>query len=1105
MDLLDLFAKITLDTSGYEKGLEKAVNASKNVEKAFAALNSPLDNLKAKLDLKPAFEQISNAANAVAHPIETFKTKLAEASTALETKRNKLMVLQSVYESTKKKVEELTAEFNKSAKENGVTSKETQELAKKLKDAEQAALTAKDELDDYAKSVKSTGDKSKEASEQSSKFANALKSGLGTAVKVSAVAIGVAATGVAALTKSAVDNFAEYEQLVGGVETLFKENSDTVQQYAANAFKTAGLSANEYMETVTSFSASLLQSLGGDTAAAAEVADRAITDMSDNANKMGTDMQMIQNAYQGFAKQNYTMLDNLKLGYGGTKEEMQRLLDDAEKFSGIKYDLSSYADIVEAIHVVQGELEISGRTAEEAAEIQKRTGREVLEQIGTTAKEASTTIQGSLSSMRSAWENLLTGIADENADFETLIDNFVESAATALDNLLPRVKTSLEGIGKLVTELSPIIAEAIPELVNDVLPSIIQAAVNLVTALVNALVDNGDMIANTALDIIDMLVQALVDNAYSVTNGAVTLIITLVNGISDRLPDLIPAAVQIILQIVKGLADNSGALIAAAGQLVVSLGVGLIEAIPELIPATWAICESIADGIVNYDWASVSEKAMNAFIDGYDKAQKKVQVGIDNLVSAITGNESLYGGDIANVDSNPIIDNMRKSADSYVENAKKVQEAFQTYYNDGKDILGRNQEDLSNTLDESIKDLEEQQKKYSDAISDMISKNNAAIAKATSAGGNLVASSTQKTGEKQKSVLVQNMEALERLYKQREITEDTYQKRRLEYLEKHRDTESDEWTKFYDQVQTYYEKLADTEQKAAEKAAQEREKNFRTILDAYSKQVEQLQNKIDSFAEKLTGAYKDFYTFETDEEGNVTSAYATDKMTQAGKQLEEYYNQLLKFQERGIGGDMISQLADFSQEEGLATLKYWNGLTDQEIKNLQAHYDKVANLSNKVSELLHSGEAESTAEAFANNIASAVENDAQFKAIGELMLSGIIDGLNNGAFDITEAANRIYGAFDGYFQSASTVTPPSYTPTIPNYTTAATFPAAERTSETALQKTAGDVPIQGESGINVTINIQEFNNYTEDDIDTLADKILIAIQEKVKQRRVVFS
>lgn len=1088
MDLLDLFAQITLDTSGYEKGLAQAENASKNVKKAFAALNSPLDNLKAKLDLKPAFEQISNAANAVAHPIETFKTKLAEASTALETKRNKLMVLQSVYESTKKKVEELTAEFNKSAKENGVTSKETQELAKKLKDAEQAASTAKDELDDYAKSVKSTGDKSKEASEQSSKFANALKSGLGTAVKVSAAAIGVAATGVAALTKSAVDNFAEYEQLVGGVETLFKKNSDTVQQYAANAFKTAGLSANEYMETVTSFSASLLQSLGGNTAAAAEVADRAITDMSDNANKMGTDMQMIQNAYQGFAKQNYTMLDNLKLGYGGTKEEMQRLLDTANEYNrqqGINtdYQIENYADIVEAIHAVQTEMGITG----------------------TTAAEAATTIQGSLSSMGAAWQNLVTGIADENADFETLIDNFVESAATALDNLLPRVKTSLEGIGKLVTELSPIIAEAIPELVNDVLPSIIQAAVNLVTALVNALVDNGDMIANTALDIIDMLVQALVDNAYSVTNGAVTLIITLVNGISDRLPDLIPAAVQIILQIVKGLADNSGALIAAAGQLVVSLGVGLIEAIPELIPATWAICESIADGIVNYDWASVSEKAMNAFIDGYDKAQKKVQVGIDNLVSAITGNESLYGGDIANVDSNPIIDNMRKSADSYVENAKKVQEAFQTYYNDGKDILGRNQEDLSNTLDESIKDLEEQQKKYSDAISDMISKNNAAIAKATSAGGNLVASSTQKTGEKQKSVLVQNMEALERLYKQREITEDTYQKRRLEYLEKHRDTESDEWTKFYDQVQTYYEKLADTEQKAAEKAAQEREKNFRTILDAYSKQVEQLQNKIDSFAEKLTGAYKDFYTFETDEEGNVTSAYATDKMTQAGKQLEEYYNQLLKFQERGIGGDMISQLADFSQEEGLATLKYWNGLTDQEIKNLQAHYDKVANLSNKVSELLHSGEAESTAEAFANNIASAVENDAQFKAIGELMLSGIIDGLNNGAFDITEAANRIYGAFDGYFQSASTVTPPSYTPTIPNYTTAATFPAAERTSETALQKTAGDVPIQGESGINVTINIQEFNNYTEDDIDTLADKILIAIQEKVKQRRVVFS
>ena len=184
-----------------------------------------------------------------------------------------------------------------------------------------------------------------------------------TVGKVTAVGLGVASTAVVALGKSAIGAYANYEQLVGGVETLFKDSADTVIKNASKAYRTAGLSANEYMETVTSFSASLLQSLGGDTVKASEMADMAITDMSDNANKMGTSMEMIQNAYNGFAKQNFTMLDNLKLGYGGTKEEMQRLLADAEKLSGIHYDISSFSDITEAIHVIQTELDITGTTA----------------------------------------------------------------------------------------------------------------------------------------------------------------------------------------------------------------------------------------------------------------------------------------------------------------------------------------------------------------------------------------------------------------------------------------------------------------------------------------------------------------------------------------------------------------------------------------------------------------------------------------------------------------------------------------------------------------------------------------------------------------------
>ncbi len=233
-------------------------------------------------------------------------------------------------------------------------------------------------------------------------------------------AIGAAATAITTITTSAVNSFADYEQLTGGIETLFKDSADAALSYATQAYKTAGLSANDYMETVTSFSASLLQSLEGDTEAAVKYADMAITDMSDNANKMGTDMSLIQNAYQGFAKANYTMLDNLKLGYGGTKEEMQRLLEDAQAISGIEYDISSYADVVDAIHVIQNEMGITG----------------------TTAKEASSTISGSIATMKAAWSNLLVAMANDNMPFEQYVNDFVSSVSTVMDNLLPRISSA---------------------------------------------------------------------------------------------------------------------------------------------------------------------------------------------------------------------------------------------------------------------------------------------------------------------------------------------------------------------------------------------------------------------------------------------------------------------------------------------------------------------------------------------------------------------------------------------------------------------------------------------------------------------------------------
>lgn len=312
------------------------------------------------------------------------------------------------------------------------------------------------------------------AAEKTNSFSSKLKSGLGGAAKVAAAGVAAVTTAVVGLAKKSVEAYADYEQLVGGVETLFKDNADAVIKYAENAYKTAGLSANQYMETVTSFSASLLQSLGGDTEAAASVADVAITDMADNANKMGTSMESIQNAYQGFAKANYTMLDNLKLGYGGTKEEMERLIADANRVkeaNGEMADLSidSFADITEAIHIIQSEMGITGATA----------------------AEASSTISGSVASMKAAWQNLLTGLANGNADINTLLNDFLESVKTVGENILPVIKTAVENILQLLEENGPemlakgvvLIAklglgliQAIPELVARI-PEIVRAIV----------------------------------------------------------------------------------------------------------------------------------------------------------------------------------------------------------------------------------------------------------------------------------------------------------------------------------------------------------------------------------------------------------------------------------------------------------------------------------------------------------------------------------------------------------------------------------------------------------------------------------------------------
>lgn len=370
-----------------------------------------------------------------------------------------------------------------------------------------------------------------DASASGQKLASGFGKVMATVAKVGVVAVSTAAAGITALTKSAISNYAEYEQLVGGVETLFKDSSNKVMRYAMNAYKTAGLSANQYMETVTSFSASLLQGLGGDTEKAAQIADQAIVDMADNANKMGTSIELIQNAYQGFAKQNYTMLDNLKLGYGGTASEMARLIND----SGVLGDTIevtantvnsvSFDKIIEAIHVVQTRMGITG----------------------TTAKEAATTIQGSISQMKASWKNLVTGMADSKQDFNQLMNDFVDSFVNAADNIVPRILETLprviQGLSKLVRSMVPYVGPILQEL----LPAILDGA----TMLLEEVVDN-------LPGIFEALFGPIGKEFGQVISDALRTIVPAITGFAQ---DVLP----ILANAIKFISENFDTLIKVIG------------------------------------------------------------------------------------------------------------------------------------------------------------------------------------------------------------------------------------------------------------------------------------------------------------------------------------------------------------------------------------------------------------------------------------------------------------------------------------------------------------------------------------------------------------
>ena len=788
-----------------------------------------------------------------------------------------------------------------------------------------------------------------------------------SAISKAALAVtGAAATAVSALAKSAVDGYAEYEQLVGGVETLFKDSADVIQGYADEAYKTAGMSANAYMETVTGFSASLLQGLGGDTAKAAEIANQAVIDMSDNANKMGTDMSLIQNAYQGFAKQNYTMLDNLKLGYGGTQSEMARLINDSGvlgdsmKVTAETVNSVSFDKIIEAIHVVQTEMGITG----------------------TTAKEASTTIHGSITSMKGAWENFMVGLADPTQDFDRLVSNLVDSVITVSENLMPRIMAVLPQMATGITELAGELLPLIPETLNAMLPGVLEGANNLVSALLDTISSIADtaipIIADTADDIISTLITGLVeavpnlaaeaaelcvalvyavrDNSEIITQGAIDIVVSLAEAISDNLDELIPAAVDAVIKIAETLLDpeNIDRLITAAEDIIKALAKGLADSLPllvaeapkivsELVNAVCELvdmmnevgvtfCSAVADEIVHHDWASTAETMLNNLADAIDNAQKNVMLGIDNLLGG-----DVYGGDINNVGSTDMVGYMRDGIDDTVQmiedGQKSVAEAYDKGMQEINELYGNSVEDK--TGEEWLK-AEAEREANARAILAREKKRAEEWKQAQIDAGNEIASGNEEeaasisqsallTGDALKAAVTQIDNAYDL---GRYSSEKAYWADRLALLEANRNEEDQAWIKYYSQTKEHYEKAVENEAKEAQKAVKEQENALKNSIEDKFRELEteQLQKGYDdswlleqerAFLETLdhnSETYKDYNLKLLKEQKSYNDKALKETENAAKKQqdaLEKSFDSIVK--SRDSLASSLSQKGDIFQ------------------------------------------------------------------------------------------------------------------------------------------------------------------------------------------------
>lgn len=982
-----------------------------------------------------ADDQASDTINKVTNLSKTATNTFSGFANETQTLTNKIAAMSGGFDVTKEKLDDLTKKIDESVKATGADSKETQDLADKLSQAEKEAANAENALKRYNEGLKETEESSKKSNESLAKFLDTLTKASGTALKTAAE-VGAAtakeiASGVAAITTSSIDNYASYEQLVGGIETLFGAGGKSLEEYAAyvgqtteeasvkyeylmqaqqtmldnadKAYRTAGLSANEYMETVTSFAATLVSSLGGDTLAASEMADQALVDMADNANKMGTSMESIQNAYQGFAKQNYSMLDNLKLGYGGTQAEMFRLLQDAtelnEEFANTaNFSLDSsghleaeFSDIVEAIHIVQTEMGITG----------------------TTALEAGTTIEGSLSSTKAAWENLLTGMANNESDLGLLVDNLIstivgdgtETNLGLIGNIIPAIEAALNSANALITDTVPKIIPIIADIISDNLPVLLDSGVQLVGAIANGILDTLPELLEIAQDILSTILDVFVDNLPEIKEYGIRLLSMLADGILTSIPLVIGALPDVMTAIFNFLADNLPKMVEYGAKFLGEFIGGILSAIPDLLLKLPKVIEALlsvfdaADAAMKDAGKYLLEGLWNGISDKVAWLKGKVSGVVDKIKSWFTGKEgfdehspSKWAEEVGKYVSEGLANGIEEEA---TEAQKAAEKMAQNIYSGLSDWATQQTKFLKLSLEDQLDMWREIQNQFEKESQQYIK-----------AQEKIVDLEESIYAEKEKN----QKEYYESLFDQ--IEKDTKFKE-LNLYEQYKS-----WKEAQEKIISDSEQYAEAEEKIFDLRKEIQEEYFSSVKELTEKNTklfDEYQNTLESRSNQI---YNSFGLFdEVAEAEEVSGEKLLDNLEDQITTMRKFYSGVEELTMRGVGEKLVEEL----REMGPSALDELNALLDlseEKLSEYAALYEEKQNYANYVAQKELTKYRVETIDQISENIdeiEDLYEKNAPY--LGETLTDGLAQGITNGISTVVDAAKKMANSVVNEIQS----------------------------------------------------------------------------------------